>query len=141
MRVFFCAHQVARTGHILNSRLRLRALVIPRYNPRVDPLPFIAGYIAGLATLLILWIAGFVLGPWARALTSKAPIPLMTIVGMRLRRTPAHLMVDAYARLTLRNKKPNLTDLETLYLTHRDHIHTAEDLVDLALHEREPSQL
>ena len=92
---------------------------------------FLTGYIAGLATLLIFWIAGFVLGPWSRALTSGAPVPLMGIVGMRLRRSPPHLLIDAYVRLKKKGVNQTMDKLETLYLTHRDDIQTAGDLVHL----------
>lgn len=95
---------------------------------------FITGYIAGLATLLILWIAGFILGPWARAFTSNAPVPLMAIVGMRLRRTPPHLLIDAYIRLVKKDMKPKMDDIELVYINHRERIHNAADLVDLVLY-------
>ncbi len=96
---------------------------------------FIMGYTAGIATLVILWIAGFVLRPWSRALFSGAAVPLGSIVGMRLRRTPANLLIDAYVRLKKRNKQTSMDHVETLYIAHRERIYTAEDLVDLVMHE------
>lgn len=95
---------------------------------------FIAGYIAGLATVILFWVAGFILGPWARAFTSGAPVSVGTIVGMRLRRTPPHLLIDAYIRLVKKDMKPKMHDIELLYIAHREKIHTAADLVDLALY-------
>lgn len=97
----------------------------------MELITFLAGYIAGLATLILLWIAGFVLGPWARAFTGGARVPLMSIVGMRLRRTPPHFLIDAYIRLVKKDMKPKMDDIELLYIAHRENIHTAADLVDL----------
>jgi uncharacterized protein YqfA (UPF0365 family) len=101
----------------------------------MDFASFIIGYTAGLATLVIFWIAGFILRPWSRALFSGAPVPILTILGMRLRRTPAVLVIDAYIQLVKRNKKPSITQVETLFITYRSRIHTAEDLVDIVMHE------
>jgi len=96
---------------------------------------FLAGYIAGLATLLLFWIVGYVLGPWARALTSGARVPMLSIVGMRLRRSPPHLLIDAYVRLVKKGMSPTMDKIETLYLTNREEIQTSGDLVHLVMEE------
>lgn len=100
---------------------------------------FLTGYVAGLTTLILFWIAGYILSPWARAFTSGAAVSLMAIVGMRLRRTPAHLLVDAYVRLVKKDMKPTMDDIELLYINNREKIHTAADLVDLAMYGEETS--
>jgi uncharacterized protein YqfA (UPF0365 family) len=107
----------------------------------MELIAFLAGYIAGLATLILFWIVGFILGPWARAFTSGAAVPVATIVGMRLRRTPAHLLIDAYVRLAKKDMKPKMDDIELLYINNREKIHTAADLVDLAMYGEEASTM
>lgn len=92
---------------------------------------FIIGFAACFFLLLILRILA-VFGPWAKAFTSNAPVPLMIIIGMRLRGTNTRLLIDAYTRLIKRNKKPSIAHLETVYIANRNRIHTTEDLIDIA---------
>ncbi|MEZ6192555.1 MAG: flotillin-like FloA family protein [Phycisphaerales bacterium] len=100
----------------------------------MNPITFFTGYVAGLATIILFWIVGYILSPWARAFTSGAAVSVATIVGMRLRRTPAHLLIDAYVRLVKKDLKPRMEELELLYITNREKVHTAADLVDLAMY-------
>jgi uncharacterized protein YqfA (UPF0365 family) len=95
---------------------------------------FILGFTACLLLLLILRILA-IFGPWAKALTCGAHIPLATIFGMRLRGTNTRIFVDAYVRLKQRNKNPSILEMERAYILHKDRIHTAEDLIDFAMDE------
>lgn len=106
------------------------------YNPNMHVISFILGFTACLILLLILRILA-VFGPWAKALCSGAGVPLGAIVGMRLRGTNTRLMIDAYSRLKIRNKKVSLEKLETIYITNKDRIRSAEDLIDMAMQDAE----
>ena len=91
---------------------------------------FLIGFGLGLGTLVLFVIAGFILGPWVRALTSGVPVPLIGVVGMRLRRSPPHMLIEAYVSLKKRNIQTTMTEVETIYLSHREHLYTSMDLVD-----------
>lgn len=123
-------------GFLLRSLTRQSAVHCLSLANSVDGYGFIYYRItAGLATLIVFWFVGYIFSPWARAFFSGAPVPLTAITGMRLRRSPAMLLVDAYVRLNKRSKNVTLSDVETHLITSRDRIHSAEDLVDVVLKE------
>ncbi len=95
----------------------------------------IIGYTAGLGTLIVFWVAGFILRPWARAFFSGAKVPLATIIGMRFRGTNPWLVIDAYIRLVKRNMKPSIDQIEAMYIAYGERIRTAEELIDLVTDE------
>ena len=79
---------------------------------------------------------GFV-RPWMPAFMAGAPIPLFTIVGMRLRQNPVSLLIDAYLQLRWNHVDATIAEVERCYMQNSNRITTAQDLVDRVLQERD----
>jgi len=94
-------------------------------------------FIAILAFFALLWIIAvvvfgvFFFRPWIRSVVSGAPIPLVSIVLMRLRGAPVKLLLDAYIQLRHRGSTVPLWQVEKQFLASRTRIRNAGDLVDL----------
>lgn len=69
--------------------------------------------------------------PWLRGLLSGAPVTALRILGMRLRGTPANLLVDAYVQLRARGREIAIGEVERQYLAHRQRVRETIHLVDL----------
>lgn len=72
-----------------------------------------------------------VVSPWLRALLSGAQVPLLDIVGMRLRGTRATLLINIYISLRHSGYNVSLHELEALYLQHRYDVRDPHDLFDV----------
>jgi uncharacterized protein YqfA (UPF0365 family) len=79
--------------------------------------------VAALALMLV--------QPWLRAMLSGAPVMAVQILGMRLRGTPANLLVDAYVQLRARGRDVEVAEVERQYLAQRQRVREAIHLVDL----------
>ena len=91
---------------------------------------FVAAVIAlvGVGLVFFFWLALF--APWVRSFTSGAPVSIASILGMRLRKTPPKLIIDAYVQLRHRNSAATLADVEKQYLANRHRVRNVGDLVD-----------
>ncbi|MFG0332800.1 MAG: hypothetical protein ACF8TS_05500 [Maioricimonas sp. JB049] len=85
-------------------------------------------------TIVVLFVA--VIRPWLRAFMSGAPIPMTAVVGMRLRRNPVTLLLDAYLTLRWKQIPVSIREVESCYMEHRNRIATADDLMEVAMQAR-----
>lgn len=88
-----------------------------------------------LVAIVGILILGFViiflnfLGVWIRALMSGAKVPLASLIGMKLRRIPCQLIVDARIRLVKSGIALSTDELEAHYLAGGDVINVATSLI------------
>ena len=80
-----------------------------------------------MLTLLVFWL---ILGSWLRAFTQGMPVSAIYVLGMRLRGTPANLLVDAYLRVRRAGVSMDIGEIEQMYLDHKSEISTTEDLLN-----------
>ena len=78
-----------------------------------------------LMTLGYLWVVR----PWVRAFSSGTFVPLLYILGMRLRGTPPGLLIDAYIALLKAGETVDLALVEAVYLANRSADRNEQDLV------------
>jgi uncharacterized protein YqfA (UPF0365 family) len=67
---------------------------------------------------------------------SGLQLPLFHLVGMRLRRTPPGLLVEAGIMLKHQGQTVDMVELERLYLANRDQVFSARDLINVFLREK-----
>ena len=79
-----------------------------------------------ILTLLVFWL---ILGPWLRAFTQGMPVSATNVLGMRLRGTPANLLVDACLRVRRAGVSVDIGEIEQMYLDHKSEIPTTENLL------------
>lgn len=96
-----------------------------------DMTSFCVGVAAGVGVLGLLWVFYMFCQPYLKAFFSDAHIGFADIIGMRLRRTPVHLIIDAYIAIRKRSLRVPIDKLEAIYLAYRFEIHDCLDLVDL----------
>ncbi len=80
------------------------------------------------------------LRPWIRGLTGGAYVPLLNILGMRLRGCPPGLIIDTLVTLHHRGLGATIEEVESTYLAHRDErLETAQlaDFVEERLKKKE----
>ena len=83
------------------------------------------GAVVGVGLLLIVRV----FRPWLGAVSSGVRLPLGVLVGMRLRRSPVQLLVDAHVALAKRGHNVEMGVIEQVYLAHRSNIQHEQDLV------------
>ncbi len=89
----------------------------------------IAGAVLIVFIVLNLWLIFRFFSPWMRAFSGGAPVSIFSIIGMRLRGTPANMLIDAYVTLKQRGVTITFQDLERTYLAQRNEIQDGEDLL------------
>jgi uncharacterized protein YqfA (UPF0365 family) len=89
------------------------------------------GFVLGIMFCSLMAFAFFVLHPWIRAYFASCPVSLFAVLGMRLRGTPPHLLVDALITLKMRGHEVGMEQIETCYLANRAMIHDFNTLVEL----------
>lgn len=92
---------------------------------------YLAGFVSGVVSLLVLQVLLLCIHPWLRAFTSGGRVSLSSILGMRLRGNPATLIIDAYVSLLHAGKTVTLSQVESLYITERSYVRHSGDLVRL----------
>ena len=101
---------------------------------------FWAGVVVGAAGLLLVRVAvhfvGGFLTPWVVATTNGAKVGFLHLLGMRLRGTPASLIIEAYVVDQKRDREYSLEEIEGAYLGFRDEIQNAGDLLAVLKRER-----
>ena len=99
----------------------------------MDMHSFISGIFTGIGISIVLCVLYFVVKdflvlPWLGARFSGVPVPMMQIIGMRLRGNPPKLLVNAYIALIRAGEKISVAEVEATYMTHRNE---AKDIVTL----------
>lgn len=96
---------------------------------------FGAGLVAGsaLTTGLFAWLAGN--RAWRHANFAAVRVRWPMVLGMRLRGTPAVLVIDATVALAKRGKKVSPATVEAVYLTNRARVVDSADLVAAVEHD------
>ena len=92
---------------------------------------FIAGYLACIVTLLPLGLFFYLLRPWFQGYLSGAPVSVLHLLGMRLRRTPIRLVMDAYRSLIHSGTLVDAKKVEGVYVANHYRILGTGDLVNL----------
>lgn len=95
-------------------------------------LTFEQGLLVGAGGVAVVLIVLLILRPWRRAFFSGAPIPLATIVGMRLRGNPPNFLINAYLELVKSGVTAPVDLVECVYMKHRSEIRTPHDLAELS---------
>jgi hypothetical protein len=90
----------------------------------------LAAFIAVAGLILVFSFGLFFFRPWVRALMSGAPVSILSILTMRLRGTPAPLLIDAYIQLRHRGSTATLADVEKQYIANRQRVRNVGDLID-----------
>ena len=95
---------------------------------------FMAGFMICLTFKMLF------LTPWLRAFFSGGRIGVMNIVGMRLRGSPVHLLLDAHLALIQSGEQSRMQIVEATYIANKSKIQTSDDLTELAREQfrREP---
>lgn len=92
---------------------------------------FIAMFaVIGIVFLVFIFLAIWIVKPWLRSFLSGGKIALFQIVGMRLRRSPVDMLIDAYITFVQRGEPIRMNVIESHYIAHQNRIHSTNDLID-----------
>jgi uncharacterized protein YqfA (UPF0365 family) len=99
--------------------------------------PFLAGVLVGA-----LAVGGALLGivlifPWMRVQASGVRVPFLSYLGMRVRRSPPTLIIDAIVALNKAGVRVPIELVETIYLSNKHHVRGVEDLLRFVREQRE----
>ena len=103
----------------------------------IDQQSFIIGAIAGAGVIALLQLVMFILKPWRHAFFSGAPVPLLGIVGMRLRGNPPMLLIDAFIKLRKIPVDTSIQEVEVVFIQNKVRASTPDALVRLVQEYRE----
>ncbi len=81
-----------------------------------------------LALVWILFVFGFLIlffKPWIQAVLSGSPISIFALFGMRLRGSPAKMLIQAYTMLRMRGLDVKIADVERTYIAIRARVQCA----------------
>ena len=95
----------------------------------ISPLLLIALIIAGIFVLIVIWTILYFFRLWIRALVSKASVTFSTLIGMKLRRVPPELIVDARIRVVQAGIEIPINQLEAHYLAGGNVINVVQGLI------------
>ncbi len=99
----------------------------------MDVESFLAGFIAGVATVVVVLLpvglAMWLGRPWLQMYFSGGKGSFFQLLGMRLRRTPLWV-VDAYVSLLHSGEVVSLGEVESCYIANRATTFDARDLVE-----------
>lgn len=95
----------------------------------MHPFLFIPIALAGVIILAIVGIFFHFLSVWIRALMSGARVSLFSLVGMKLRRVPPSLIVDARIRMIKAGLQLNTDQMEAHYMAGGDVINVVNALI------------
>jgi uncharacterized protein YqfA (UPF0365 family) len=85
--------------------------------------------LAALVAVILLGVFFYFLGVWVRALMSGARVSIASLVGMKLRRVPPSLIVDARIRLIKAGLELSTNPLEAHYLAGGNVINVVQALI------------
>src|SRR3954464_6188487 len=97
----------------------------------IDPFSFMAGVMLATCAWFALVTVFVILRPWMRCFLCGLPVPLMSILGMRLRSSPVNLLCDAAIALVQSGRPTTIQEVETLYLKNKGRILTMADIVSI----------
>lgn len=103
---------------------------------KLDPGSFVLGVLFTAVIVLILHFVMFLLKPWRHAFFSGTPVPMIAIIGMRLRGNPPMLLIEAYGRLRRSGVETSMSEVEAVYLQDRGRGPDVDALVELVRHYR-----
>jgi uncharacterized protein YqfA (UPF0365 family) len=98
-----------------------------------DPATLVVLLFAALAFVVVLVQFVFLaslLQLWLQAHSAGAPVPIIVLVMMRVRRSPARLLVETYITLRQRSVDATIADVERTYLANPDPHQPSRDLAD-----------
>ena len=98
-----------------------------------DQLTFEQGVLAGAAVVGAVLAGLLILRPWRRAFFAGAPLPLGSIIGMRLRGNPPGFLIDAHIELVKGGHQIPMEHVECIYMKCKWSITTPHDLAKMAL--------
>lgn len=96
----------------------------------------LVGFASGVALAGVLLLVLWLLSPWVRAFLFRIRLGLADVLGMRLRRTPVNLIVDALVSMQTRGHRVSrdmLPSLESLYVEDRRRYEDGRMLADAYL--------
>jgi uncharacterized protein YqfA (UPF0365 family) len=104
----------------------------------LDPASFTAGLVVGavLGAFALLFLR--IPTVWLQAITSGVALPILYLIGMRFRGSPATLVVEAHVALAKRGRPTTNDVVEAVYLANRSRVRNEQDpvaLVEAALPE------
>lgn len=67
--------------------------------------------------------------PWLQSLFHSTPVSMFPIIGMRQRGNPTSLLLDACFALSRSGVMVSISDIENMYLEHKNRVFTREELV------------
>jgi uncharacterized protein YqfA (UPF0365 family) len=85
--------------------------------------------LVGILIIVMIGVFFYFLGVWIRALMSGARVTILSLIGMKLRRVPPTLIVDARIRLIKAGLDLNTDPLEAHYLAGGDVINVVNALI------------
>ena len=91
---------------------------------------FILGVIGIIAVLVVVFIVVSFFNVWLKALLSGAPVSLLTLVAMRLRRVPYAVLVEARITAVKAGIDLSIDEIETHYLAGGDVLQTVQGLIN-----------
>jgi uncharacterized protein YqfA (UPF0365 family) len=113
----------------VRARMRIQTLTGSAQMENEIPLIFRILFVVLVATFFV--ALGSFFSVWIRARLSGAPIPLETLVGMRLKGIPLRLLVDAAVTLRHSGQTVGYDELESVYLAERYSIRRPQDLINV----------
>ena len=108
----------------------------------MDMHSFISGIFTGIGISIVLCVLYFVVKdflvlPWLRSHFAGAPVPMVQIIGMRLRGSPPKLLVSVYIAMIQAGEKTSIADAESVYLAQGNKEIDAATLIQMVReHER-----
>jgi uncharacterized protein YqfA (UPF0365 family) len=92
---------------------------------------FSAGLCCGLSFVVMPILFFLVTTPWLKGYLSSANVPMLSIVGMRLRGSPVGMLVDTQIALVQSGIQANIRQVEAAYLANRHRIVQPGDLYEI----------
>ena len=91
------------------------------------------GFACGVVFCGVIAVLGWLVAPWVRALLTRVPLTAGDLIGMRLRGTPAKLIVDAAVSLRMQGRpidRFTISRVEQVYLEDRKRHADSRSLAD-----------
>lgn len=96
---------------------------------------FVSGFVVGLGVGVVVSLVGIAWlvanASWRKANLAGVSIPILGIVGMRLRGTPPALVIDATVTLAKRGREVDWRQVEAAYLAHGNERMDSYELVEI----------
>jgi uncharacterized protein YqfA (UPF0365 family) len=90
---------------------------------------FILGVVSTIVALSLAWVLLRLAGPWIMAQSQGVQLSLLELVGMRMRRSDASLIVATAAALKKLDESVSISELEVAYLSLPESQHTLTELM------------